>query len=410
MGATGLAGQRFAAPAGKVALVPVMATRIDIEITSDRGDGTLTWRAAGAKQPKGVFGASLLPEGAKVGDVLRAEAEFTVDGPELISLAPPKATKVDTIERLEVLGSGRTVENVTTELARQPRKSSRGHDRGRGGPDRGRGGPDRDRGSGGKSRGDRSGPRRPQLRVGRKNREAWIATLAETRRPVAEQLMHEGRDGVLAALDRQNKLAVGEGREAIDTAPIMRIADELAPALATAEWRDQAEAAAAAADTVDLRELRRVIVSGDAFSDSTGTAESQAGLRSILASRVERDQATWSRELRDALSEGRVVRALRQSGRPAKAGAPLSADLVEQLSKAATEALDPDEEPDRWTMVIEALAGSPVRRLIRPTDKPADSDPELLDTIERLAHRVPGVAALFDVRPRARKSRRGSPG
>ena len=59
-----------------------MATRIDIEITSDRGDGTLTWRAAGAKQPKGVVNADLLPAGASVGDVLRAEAEFTVDGPE----------------------------------------------------------------------------------------------------------------------------------------------------------------------------------------------------------------------------------------------------------------------------------------------------------------------------------------
>lgn len=212
--------------------------------------------------------------------------------------------------------------------------------------------------------------------------------------------MHEGRDGISAALNRQNKIAISEGRDPLEIAPVLKIADELAPGLATAEWSDHAEAAEAAADTIDLRELRRIIVAGDAFSAQPNTAETQARLRAKLSARVDRDQATWSREIRDALSEGRVVRALRQSGRPAKAGVPLSDDLVEQLSKAATEALDPDEEPDRWTMVLEALAGSPVRRLIHPTDKPADSDADLLDTVERLAHRIPGVAALFDIKPR----------
>ena len=34
--------------------------RIDIELTSSRPDGTWTWRAAGARQPKGVVSASVL--------------------------------------------------------------------------------------------------------------------------------------------------------------------------------------------------------------------------------------------------------------------------------------------------------------------------------------------------------------
>ena len=52
-----------------------MSRRIDIELTSDRGDGSWTWRAAGAKQPKGVLRAELLPAGAVVGQELRADVE-----------------------------------------------------------------------------------------------------------------------------------------------------------------------------------------------------------------------------------------------------------------------------------------------------------------------------------------------
>lgn len=398
-----------------------MATRIEIEVTSDRGDGTFTWRAAGAKQPKGVLAGSLLPSGASVGDVLRADAEFTVDGPEIISLTAPKAPKVDTIERIEVVGTQQQTEAVTTQLAK---KGGRGGNR-RGGRDGGRGGGrdggrsggrdgarggGRDGGRGGNRRdGGRGGNRRNQLRPKRTHREAWVATLPETRRPVAEQLMHEGRDGVSSALSRQNKAAAADGRDPIDIGPIMRIADELLPGLAIAEWRDNADAAVAEIDTADVRELRKTLVAGDAFAANAEVAESLTLLRSKLTARIDKDQGAWARELREALAEGRVVRALRQSGRPVKAGVPLSPDLVEQLTTAATEALSAEEESHRWTMVLEALAGSPIRRLIAPEAKPddADKDDELLDTVDRLAHRLPGIAALFDieVKPRRRKRR-----
>lgn len=222
--------------------------------------------------------------------------------------------------------------------------------------------------------------------------------------------MHEGRDGVYDALNRQNKAAQADGRDPIDVRPIMKITDSLVPGLAIAEWRDNADAAVAAADTVDLREMRKVIFAGDAFASDPAVVEQQTTLRSKLSARVEKDHSTWARELREALTEGRVVRALRQSGRPVKAGSPLSADLVEQLTTATNEALSPEEEPHRWTMVLEALAGSPIRRLIAPETKPddADKDDELLDTVERLAHRLPGIADLFgiEVKPRKPRNRR----
>ena len=52
-----------------------MSRRIDIELTSTRADGTWTWRAAGAQKPKGVLDGALLPAGAAVGQVLKAEAD-----------------------------------------------------------------------------------------------------------------------------------------------------------------------------------------------------------------------------------------------------------------------------------------------------------------------------------------------
>ena len=125
-----------------------MSRRLEIELTSERPDGTWTWRAAGARQPKGEMAGDVLPGGAKVGDVLRADAEFMVDGIEIVSVLAPKAARKEP-ELLEIIGSGKEEPLVTTQLAKKGRRDD---DR-RGGGRRRDG--DRDRGD----RGDR-GPRR----------------------------------------------------------------------------------------------------------------------------------------------------------------------------------------------------------------------------------------------------------
>ena len=85
-----------------------MTRRIDIELTSSRDDGTWTWRAPGARQPRGSLEATLLPEGTKVGDILRAEAEFEIDGIVVTSVQAPKGdARVDKAARIEIIGSGR---------------------------------------------------------------------------------------------------------------------------------------------------------------------------------------------------------------------------------------------------------------------------------------------------------------
>jgi hypothetical protein len=129
-----------------------MARRIDIELTSHKDDATWTWRAPGARQPRGTVDAALLPDGAAVGDVLRAEAEFDLDGIAVTSVvAPREETHDQDSGRIEILGSGRTVEGVSVELAG-------GRRRDRGDSDR----PRRDRGDSDRPRRDRSGSDRPR--------------------------------------------------------------------------------------------------------------------------------------------------------------------------------------------------------------------------------------------------------
>lgn len=106
--------------------------RIDIELTSSRPDGTWTWRAAGARQPKGVLEGAVLYQGAKVGDVLKAEADFDLDGINVTSVIPPKAKKAAP-DVLPLLGSGKEEALVTHSPIKPERE---GGDRGRRG-DRG---------------------------------------------------------------------------------------------------------------------------------------------------------------------------------------------------------------------------------------------------------------------------------
>ena len=77
--------------------------RIDIELTSSRPDGSWTWRAAGARQPKGVLDGALLHPGAKAGEVVRADVEVDVDGMTVTAIVPPKSKRADG-ERLEFIG------------------------------------------------------------------------------------------------------------------------------------------------------------------------------------------------------------------------------------------------------------------------------------------------------------------
>ena len=97
-----------------------MSRRIEIELTSVRPDGTWTWRAAGAQKPKGVLDGSLLPAGATVGMVLRAEAESMLDGTTIVAVSASKE-KTARGNLLDFIPSDKPFEAVTQQLARRER-------------------------------------------------------------------------------------------------------------------------------------------------------------------------------------------------------------------------------------------------------------------------------------------------
>jgi hypothetical protein len=439
-----------------------MPRRIDVELTSDRGDGTWTWRVAGARQPRGTLDGSLLFRGAKVGDVVRAEADFDLDGISVLAVLPPKETRPEE-DRLEMLAPARDEPLVQANLvgARRRRDRPEGRDRR---PPRDRPGRDRDRardeGAGAGPRrqarrprpetaGERSGPQnegedtkrrrrerprrsegadrrttgpprtaparataepsRPKpkrLRPGRTHRKAVLDALPPEQQPVAEQVLQGGIPAVRQAIDKQNAAAVSEGKPEIKAAPLIALAEELLPKLRTAEWRDRAEAALADVDELDLRDLRTVVVASEAAARDDETRELAAELRAALARRVDEEQRTWIQDVTAALDEGRVVRALRLSSRPPKAGSIFPRDVAVRLAEAAGASLTADANADRWTAVLDAVALSPVRRAVTPQSRPETPDAELLATVKRLAERLPDIAAAFGVEPEPQPARR----
>ena len=87
-------------------LSPGMGHRIEVELTSQSDESTWTWRAAGAKLPRGTVSSELVPPGTAVGTVLRAEVETTLDGTTVTALLAPKGkSEPKPIERIEIIGT-----------------------------------------------------------------------------------------------------------------------------------------------------------------------------------------------------------------------------------------------------------------------------------------------------------------
>ncbi len=401
-----------------------MPRRIDVELTSRRDDGTWTWRAAGAREPKGSLDATLLPSDAAVGMELKAEVEMDIDGIVVTAITQSKAARGDP-QRLEIIGGRRDDEQlVTSTLVRRGRDERRPRgDR----PDRGDRGDRRDRGdrpSGDRDRrprsdGERSArpdgagerrrppferkapleptPKPKRLRAGRTHRHAVIAELPEEHKPIAEELIRGGLPGVRSALDKQIETAKAEGKPDIDPAPLMQLAERLWPQVRAAEWRDRAEGALGDVDEIDLRDLRSVVVASDGAARDDASRELAGQLREALNRRVDEEHGKWLEELSSLIADGRVVGALRRSSRPPKAGAPLPAELAAKLAAQAGEALSAEATADRWAVVLDALSFSPVRTSVTPAGVPEDKPEELLTAVRKSATRLPAIAALFGV-------------
>ena len=430
-----------------------MSRRLEVELTSRRDDGSWTWRAAGAKQPKGVLDGDLLPPDVGEGDVLRVDAEFEVDGIFVTGVLPPKARSgKPPAERIEMIGPPDRGARMTTTRVKSGRggrkgggggkrggdeeRDSRGPKRTREGDRRKRersadsadGEPQRRKRREGDGRRRREGgakrqspdaaakaksetpdrPPRPKarkLRPSRKHRDALIASLPAEQQVVAEQVARGGLAAVRTGIEEQNRKAAAEGAPEVPAAGVLRLAESLVGPVQIAEWHDRADAALAGIERVDLRDLRSVLVAAEDFARDAEARELADKIREGLNERVEASQREWHDELRTTLAEGRVVRALRLSSRPPKAGAPLPPEVAQELTTQANAALGTGNSQHRIAVVLEAVAFSPIRPYVVVPSVPAEPSEELIEVVRKIASRLPEVAAAFGVEPSAASSR-----
>ncbi len=426
-----------------------MSRRIDIELTSARPDGTWTWRAAGAQKPKGVLDGSLLPAGAAVGNVYRADTETELEGITVLGVNAVKGSS-DRGNVLEMLGSDRPFEAVTSQLVRRERgeRGDRGDRPRRDRPDRPRGDRpggerprrdhDRDRERPAGERGerprrdhDRSGrpdgpdaggdrrarperrsrpaftpppelPSRPKakrLKPGRAHRSAVLAELPEAERPVAERALQGGIPAVRQAISEQNAQLKANGQDEVPAAGLIAMAEQLLPRLRVAEWLDRADAAKRDLDELDLRDLRSVVAGADdpMVARDESTRGLAAELKQALSDKQDREQSLWLEDIDAAVGVGRVVRALKLSSQPPKAGVRFPVELGAKLAEATNANLTADALPERWVALLEAAAFSPIRAQVQPPAKAATVNDELLATVRRLAALLPQVAGLYEV-------------
>jgi hypothetical protein len=401
-----------------------MSRRIDIELTSKSDDGSWTWRAAGARQPKGVVDATLVPESQAVGSVLRAEIETGLEGIEILSLTEVKSSRSPEKApgRIEVMGTPRRAPDVSVILAPGSGKRSRrpDRDRDRDGDDRGdrpsgsrRGGPRPDRPDRSDTPGASGGPRRPGARrpgegerptrgerpvapTSTVHRNAMLAALRPEQIPVAEQLLRGGLPAVRQAIDAQNSAAKASGRPAASTDALLAMADELLPVVKLADWKDRATAAQAAGKDFRLRELRTVVAaSRTVILDEEGRALAKS-LQESLDRRVTAMREEWLARITNAITEGRILQAVEASIRPPEPGTRCPADLAVRLAAAAGEAMTADTPPEEWMKLLDAVVLSPVRRTVKPAGIPADEVAR--QAARHAAGSVPALAKLLGLR------------
>ena len=409
-----------------------MSRRIDIELTSNRQDGTWTWRAAGAKSPKGVVNSSLLSSTAKTGDVIKVEADFDIDGISVLSVVQMRE-KGQRGNMLEMLASEKSFTPVTQKLAEKPKSDRKGgrDSKGKRDGDTRPGRPPRDPnapkrpestrpdGTTGRptrparpARPDRPSrphftappemPKRPtakRLKPKHVHRTAVLETLPVEQRGVAERALEGGIKAVRDAVKIQNDQLRKEGKPEVPSDGLISMAQNLLPKLRVADWLDKAEAAKSDLATLDLRDLRSVVVaSEDPMVMRDETTRALAGeLKVALKDRQEAAQTLWLSDIVDALKVGRTVRALKMTSEPPKAGQPFPSELGAKLAAAAVAGLTTETAPDRWIALLEALAFSPIRAQVKLTTMPQQPSEALLATVKRLAPLLPQIAALFGI-------------
>ena len=407
--------------------------KIDVEITSQREDGDWTWRAVGAREPKGTVEASLLPDDLTIGTQFSVETEHFLDG-IVVTKVFDKKQESEKGETLEILGSGKQAKLVTTQLAkskkggktskRSPSANSRTSERNKSKkrvvktdtpPSANSRTSERNKSKkrvvkadappsaktrktqNEKKKIDHKFPKSKRLKAKRRHRNEVIKNLPDEMKRVAEILVQKGIPGLRDSIKAQNEVANKAGEPEIPEELLLKLAEHVYSDLRTAEWLDRADGALRGIETVDLRDIRSVIVASENVQKNDEVRLLAEKLKEGFNKRVDTDQKNWLKEVISTLKEGRVVRALRLSSRPPKAGYPLPEDLLNSLTEATNNALSADVTQSRWGTIAEAAAFSPVHDRVVPVGAPENPNEELLKIIRRISSKAPSIVSAFDV-------------
>jgi hypothetical protein len=365
----------------------------------------------------------LLSANAKTGDVLKVEADFDIDGISVLSVVQMRE-KGQRGNLLEMLASEKTFTPVTQKLADKPKSDRKGGRDAKGKrdgdnrparPPRDPNAPRRpastrpDGTTGRPARPSRPHfttppemPKRPtakRLKPKHVHRTAVLETLPVEQRGVAERALEGGIKAVRDAVKIQNDQLRKDGKPEVPSDGLISMAQNLLPKLRVADWLDKAEAAKSDLSTLDLRDLRSVVVASEdpmVLRDET-TRVLAAELKTALKERQDAAQTLWLSDITDALKVGRTVRALKMTSEPPKAGQPFPSELGAKLAQAATAGLTTETAPDRWIALLEALAFSPIRGQVKLTTLPHQPSEALLATVKRLSSLLPQIASLFGI-------------
>ena len=398
-----------------------MSRRLDIEITSLSGEQA-TWRAAGAKLPKGVVATSLLGEGVAVGTVLRAEIEQYMEGTEVVAVTAPKqASPLDkNNERIQLAPKKVTGPDVVVTYAPKGRGGKR-PERGEGRSERGEGRSERGGSKpGARPRSDaprtprtdskegrterrpartgaRPGPRGPvEAPVATIYRNALLASLSPEQLAVAEQLLRGGLPAVRKAVAEQNQTATAQGRPTINAEVIERIADELIGKTNLALWKDRAAGAITAGKELRLRDLRPVVTSAKTVHlDDEGRVQLKE-LQTQLTARIEALRVEWTAKMAQALASADVLESLRLAARTPDISTQINAADAQAIVNIASAALTSECPAERWIAIVTAAADSPVRRQIKPLGIP--ESPECKAAAVKFAGSIPAFAKMLGMR------------
>ncbi len=263
---------------------------------------------------------------SQLGDVLKVEADFMIDGIEITAVLPQKIKK-DGPELLEILGTGKETAGVTASLVKKSSNRKRRKDA-RVGP-KNKQAKDRKQSRSSKAKTERKdrkpyrSPRGKRLKPSKKYRNEFIESLPELQKPIAKELSGSTIPNLRRTIE---KMDLPEGFPDA----LLDYAENLNQQLKMAEWMDKATAVENNIENIDLQDFRSVVASSARWAKSANSIAIKERLELKLNERIDQDHKKWLTSIEEALQEEKTVRALNLSSRSPKAGA----QLPEAIHKA----------------------------------------------------------------------------